>query len=238
MTARADLIHVGADRFRVLPWQGDRGVALVSPIPGDRPPAPDAIRRCIDLLAGRGVREVVTGALASPEMSGFLGAGFEVREQLHLLAHDLRVLPDAPASLRLRRARPADRPAVLAVDAAAFDRFWQLDAAGLADALDATTTSRFRVTSGDPLVGYLITGRAGVRGYLQRLAVAPDRQRRGIGAGLVVDGLRWLRRHRVQQAVVNTQVTNLAALAMYERLGFLRQAEGLSVLTRATGLDG
>ena len=85
------------------------------------------------------------------------------------------------------------------------------------------------------LLGYLITGRAGGRGYLQRLAVHPDAQRRGLGSTLVVDGLRWLRRHRCQQAVVNTQETNASALAMYEHLGFRRQQDGLAVLTRATG---
>jgi len=51
----------------------------------------------------------------------------------------------------------------------------------------------------------------------------------------VIDGLRWLRRHGVQRAVVNTQERNVRALAMYERLGFRRQPEGLSVLTRPTG---
>ncbi len=89
----------------------------------------------------------------------------------------------------------------------------------------------------DP-VGYLVTGRAGARGYLQRLAVDPAQQRLGIGTALVVDGLRWLRRHGVQRAVVNTQESNTGALAMYEHLGFRRQAVGLSVLARPTGLAG
>ena len=51
----------------------------------------------------------------------------------------------------------------------------------------------------------------------------------------MVDGLRWLRRRRVTQTVVNTQLDNAPALALYQRLGFRRQAVGLSVL--ATGLD-
>ena len=233
--AQPDLIHVGTDRFRVLPWQGNGGVALVSPVPGDRPPPADAIRDCIALLAGRGVHQVVTGALTQPELSGFLGAGFEVRERLHLLAHDLRDLPVATSTVRLRRARSSDRPAVLAVDAAAFDDFWRLDQASLDDAVEATASSRFRVAVEPDVIGYLITGRAGTRGYLQRLAVLPGHQRQGLGSQLVIDGLRWLRRHGVQRAVVNTQERNVRALAMYERLGFRRQPEGLSVLTRPTG---
>ena len=233
--AQPDLIHVGGDRFRVLPWHGEGDVALMSPIPGDRLPAPDAIRGCLALLADRGVREVVTGALAHLEVPGFLDAGFAVRERLHLLSHDLHPLPVEPRHIRLRRARPGDRPTVLAVDGAAFDSFWRLDDTSLDDAIGATAASRFRVTAGSPLIGYLITGRSGARGYLQRLAVDPAHQRSGVGSALVIDALRWLRRHGVQRAVVNTQETNAGALAMYERLGFRREAEGLSVLTRPTG---
>jgi ribosomal protein S18 acetylase RimI-like enzyme len=47
---------------------------------------------------------------------------------------------------------------------------------------------------------------------------------------LVIDGLRWLKRWRVEQVVVNTQYENERALDLYERLGFRRQPLGLSVL--------
>ena len=85
---------------------------------------------------------------------------------------------------------------------------------------------------GREIVGYAITGRAGPRGYLQRLAVDPLLQRRGIGAALVRDGLRWLRRWGAREVLVNTQVDNRAALALYEALGFRLQADGLAVLRR------
>jgi ribosomal protein S18 acetylase RimI-like enzyme len=84
-------------------------------------------------------------------------------------------------------------------------------------------------------VGYAVTGRAGRRGFLQRLAVQPDHQRGGLGRALVLDGLRWLRRWRAERAVVNTQLENDAALALYENLGFRREPSGLSVL--GAGLD-
>ena len=85
------------------------------------------------------------------------------------------------------------------------------------------------VTGG--LIGYAITGRSGRRGYIQRLAVHPDCRGVGLGTALVTDGLRWLRRWRVRQAIVNTQFDNGRALALYERLGFARQPLGLSVLS-------
>src|SRR5436190_634893 len=91
----------------------------------------------------------------------------------------------------LVRARDAARTAVLALDHIAFgaDGF---DTAALDAALHATTAVRLRaVGRGSMPQGYAITGAAGRRGYVQRLAVHPDARRRGIGGALLVDGLRW-----------------------------------------------
>ncbi len=231
-------VHPGADRFRVVPWRGRGEVVLIAPVPGAAPPGPEGVRHCVDALARRGVREVVTGALAPAEQPAFLAAGFDVREHLHLLAHDLRDLPVPSRPVRLRRGRRSDRPAVLDVDRLAFEEFWRLDDVGLTDALEATLASRFRIAGDRRPVGYAVTGRAGPRGYLQRLAVRPDHHGRGIAATLVADGLRWLRRHGCESAAVNTQHRNVTALAVYEHLGFRRQPEGLVVLSRTVGPPG
>jgi ribosomal protein S18 acetylase RimI-like enzyme len=228
--SRPDLRRYGADRLRVGPWRGDARVAYVAPAPDAPPPTVEAVRRCLEELAGAGYVEVVTGALAPGEQAAFATAGFEVRERLHLLAHDLADLPEQPPA-PLRRARRMDRPAVLAVDARAFPPFWRLDDGGLNDAIEATPVARFRVSTADhEIVGYAICGRSGRRGYLQRLAVDPDHQGHGLGQALVVDGLRWMRRRGVSRAVVNTQHSNDHALELYERLGFRRQPAGLAVL--------
>lgn len=191
------------------------------------------VRHACDVLHGRGYERALTGALAERERSGFLSAGFEPHEQLHLLAHDLQDLPDAP-NVRLRRGWLPDRDAALAVDSAAFPAFWRLDKAGLREAIDATPVARFRVgTDGGAVVGYTVTGRAGTRGYVQRVAVHPDHAGRGFGRALVLDGLRWLRTRKADQAVVNTQAGNERALDLYQRLGFRLQPSGLLVLAVA-----
>lgn len=232
MGAETDVIRWGAERARTGPWRGDRRVAYLTPVPDAPSPSAGFVRRCCDQLAARGFTRVVTGALAPAEQGGFLAAGFEVEEELHLLAHDLRDLPEATDAERaLRRARSADRPAVLAVDGTAFPPFWRLDDRGLDEALKATPNARFRVAADPEVFGYAVTGRAGRRGFLQRLAVAPERQSAGVGRALVLDGLRWLRRRRVERAVVNTQLRNERALALYEGLGFRREPSGLTVLS-------
>jgi ribosomal protein S18 acetylase RimI-like enzyme len=239
VTSTTTVMESGRERLRVGPWRGDPDTAYLNPVPGAPLPSADFVRRCLRTLTGQGYGRVVTGALSPSEQSSFRAAGFAVTEHLHLLSHDLRSIPDAevPDGL-LRRSSRRDRGEVLALDQLAFDPFWRLDDGGLDEAIAATPHTRFRVAGGDPavVVGYAITGRAGRRGYLQRLAVHPDAQRQGLGTILVADALRWLRRWRADRAMVNTQLANERALALYERVGFRREPSGLSVLAR--DLDG
>jgi ribosomal protein S18 acetylase RimI-like enzyme len=155
-----------------------------------------------------------------------------VRERLHLLAHDLGHLPRPAGSTR--RARRDDRPEILALDASAFDGNWRLDRDGLVEALRATPVTRFRVTtsSATSVSGYAVTGRAGRNGYLQRVAVHPAARNRGFGHTLVSDALWWLRRRATERVLVNTQLDNEPALALYESCGFRRLPVGLCVLGR------
>lgn len=225
-------------RLRIAPWRGDTTTAHLTP--GRGRPTPAAIARALEELAAGPYGAALTAALPVAEQRPFLDAGFEVHERLHLLVRSLDDVPQVgPPPADLRRGRHADRPAVLAVDTAAFPPFWRLGGPDLEDALAATPTSRLRVAvgrgDGRPLTGYAVTGRAGPRGYLQRLAVEPAAQDAGIGAALVVDGLRWLRRWGAKEVLVNTQEGNAAAVRLYERLGFRLQADGLAVLRRALG---
>lgn len=227
---RTVLRTLSGHHLRVAPWQGQPDVALVGPGRASRNLQPVEIVSCVEALAGRGVREAVTPALSPHEAEPFFRAGFRLHENLHLLARPIDGDPP-PVTHRLRRGHPWDRRRVLALDNAAFEQFWQFDSFSLKEARRATPTNRFMVCPGpDGVVGYAVTGRAGGRGYLQRLAVHPDAQGQGIGAALVNDCLWWLRNRGVSLALVNTQERNTRALGLYERLGFVLQREGLLVL--------
>ncbi|MGK2950039.1 MAG: GNAT family N-acetyltransferase [Acidimicrobiales bacterium] len=221
-------------RLRVTPWRGDPAVAHLTPAWGRATSV--SIDRCLTDLERAGYHRALTSALPVTDQAPFLACGFEVHERLRLLRRpiDRSVrLPEPTADLR--RPRSADRPAILAADAAAFPTFWRLDEPGLQEAMAATPSARLRVALAPDqrtVVGYAVTGRAGPRGYLQRLAVHPSAQGRGLGADLVHDGLRWLRRWGASEALVNTQEENAAALRLYRRLGFREQDDGLVVLHR------
>jgi ribosomal protein S18 acetylase RimI-like enzyme len=218
---------------RLGPWRDNPAVAHVV-VGTAAPPTVADVLGCLDRLRAAGYDAALTNALAPPDAAPFVDAGFEVRERLHLLERERGTVPtpgegSVPPT---RRARRADRPAVLEVDDRAFPPFWRMEASGLDDALEATPTARFRVVTGPAtgIVGYAITGRAGRNGYLQRIAVDPTARRRGFARALVLDGLAWLDRHGVSRTLVNTQLDNDAAVSLYESCGFRRLPAGLCVL--------
>lgn len=226
----------GPDRLRIGKWRGRQDVAVLTPWPGV-PAPPASVLRASRELERRGVRQVLTPALRPAEQEPFLELGFEVRERLHLLRHPLDRIPEAP-DVSIRRGWRFDHRAALEVDRLAFSDFWRFDDAALVEARVATPTTRFRVVGRRRLTGFAVTGMAGPLAYLQRLAVHPDRHRRGIGTALVVDSLRWAARHHCDAVLVNTQEHNDVALALYQHLGFRPEAQGLAVLGRRLDATG
>lgn len=216
---------------RVAAWHGRPEVASLA-IRGRATPSTAAVERLLDQLRSAGYSEVVTNALAPGASLPLVDVGFAVRGRLHLLVHDLEVLP--PPSGVTRRAKRTDRDAMLAVDAAGFDEFWRFDDLAFREAVRATPRSHLRTaTLDDDLVGYGLFGRAARDGYVQRLAVSPDAAGNGFGTALLCDGLHWIREHGAVRALVNTQEDNSRALALYLRNGFRQLPVGLCVLGRA-----
>jgi ribosomal protein S18 acetylase RimI-like enzyme len=187
---------------------------------------------------------VRTGALSASATPPFTQLGFVSFQRLALLRLELDrpndrlegALHDSSSGAsrhELRAVRGSRQVATLArIDRAAFVDGWDLDATGILDACQATPQHRVRlaVTANDEPAGYMITGRNGAAGFVQRLAVHPDFEGRGVASSLLVDGLVWLQRRRVDDVLVNTNFDNERALDLYRRFGFEPLEESLSVL--------
>lgn len=225
------MVYVGRDRVQIGPWKASGTVANVIPFPArDRLPL-DAVRKTIVEARELGYSSAYTAALTPNQAETFFDAGFELHEELHLLRRELTgdVTVERGAT---RRARKVDWDEILALDALAFQDFWQFDRIALADAIRATPRYRFQVIKSAPVQGYHVTGLAGMNAYVQRVAVHPNAQGKGYGTALVHDSLRWAWRNGASVAQVNTQISNERAVALYERCGFTFAPHRLLVLHR------
>jgi ribosomal protein S18 acetylase RimI-like enzyme len=216
---------------RVASWHGRPDVASIAFRGTEHSLAP-VIERLLDRLRRAGYREVLTNAVGPATSIELVDGGFVVRGRLHLLEHALETV-DRP-SRRTRRAGRVDREQIVDVDAAAFEEFWHFDELALAEAMRATPHRQTRVTeiTAGEVAGYGLFGRSGMNGYVQRLAVAPAAQGRGLGRALLHDGLGWLREHGATRALVNTQEDNARAVDLYLSAGFTQMPVGLCVLGR------
>lgn len=242
---RARVPYHDPDEFtaRVRPWPDEPDAVQLITVDQSAPP-PEVIRSWLDELRIEGVRRVRTGALGPTMRPAYFECGFAVRQELTLLSHDLTDLRllRVPGALDggpvLRRGRTADLVALALTDRRAFGAMWCMDLQGIVDACAATPNHRLRtVMEGSQVLAYAVTGRAARSAYLQRLAVDPDAQGRGLGRMLTVDALRWARRHRCTTMLVNTHVDNEAALNLYHSVGFVDMPYRLMMLEITLGRD-
>lgn len=88
--------------------------------------------------------------------------------------------------------------------------------------------------AGGCLVGSVMVGHDGHRGWLYYVAADPGRRARGIGRALVGAAEAWLRRRGVRKAQLMVRRSNAGVVAFYRRLGF----EEAEVVVMQHWLDG
>ena len=60
-------------------------------------------------------------------------------------------------------------------------------------------------------------------GYIGMLTVCPSHRKKGIGSSLIVQAITRLRDYGCQTVMLETEITNTKSIALYERLGFIRE---------------
>jgi len=223
----------GTVRARLRPWPREMEVAHLVLTDHTVAPRHTTLRDWTNLIARDGYSTIRTGALSSDAARVFLDHGYVEIQHLALLRLDLddTIIAEPHHRTRALRSFRAFETAAR-IDAQAFDTGWELDASGIRDACTATPSHRIRLalTTTDEPAGYMITGRNGSAGFVQRLAVDPGHEGQGVATSLLLDGLRWLQKHRVRDVLINTRLDNERALHLYRRLGFVDMNENLSVL--------
>ena len=243
--SRAGVIWSGATTARARPWPEvpSRAVLLIGGAHSPTLQLPDTpiLQSWVETLSRWGYDSVRTSPVAPIAATALSAVGFNTSQKLTLLER-----PDAGAvavaqPLRSVRSRfplsrmpaPSVVEAILRIDRAAFGQEWMMDRKTFREALHATRQARIFVSWVDgELSGFVIAGVTDSYGFIQRLAVHPDFQRLGDATSLVQNSLAWIHSRGCRSTVVNTEVSNAAALSIYERNGFVPLDYNLSVMER------
>lgn len=217
-------------------WPNDPIVAHLIFVDHLRPPSAACVDAAVDRARRSGATAIRTSALFPPVAEVLASVGFETIDRLVLLRRELDtsfISDRADLVHRSRSFRAWHIAGAAKVDQDAFGIMWGNDTASLRGIRRATPHNRARlVRSGREIAGFAISGAALDNGYLQRLSVGSAFRRQGIAHELVLDSLQWMYDRGLNAAFVNTGVTNEAALALYDRLGFAAVDDELVIAER------
>lgn len=228
---------------RVRTWPGRSDIAHLVLSDHTIGPSASGLKEWVRTLVAFGFDTIRTGAVSTEVARVFLDGGFRSIQTLALLELDdpqvlAKLKKQRTPMYELRQLRSLRSLQLAAdIDSLAFDPGWDMDAPSIREACLATPHHRIRlaVTAEDQPIGYMVTGRSGSTGFIQRLAVSPEHEGLGVGSALLSDGLGWLVRHRVETILVNTHLDNNRALALYGRWGFRHLDQCLEVLEWTRG---
>ena len=123
--------------------------------------------------------------------------------------------------LDIRAFQAADEVAVIALwEQCGLTRPWNDPRKDIRRKL-ALDPDRFLIClTGDEIVGTIMVGYEGHRGWINYLAVAPDHRRQGHGRALMQEAERRLKASGCPKINLQVRSANQSAIAFYQRLGY------------------
>lgn len=146
-------------------------------------------------------------------------------------------------TMHVRRYRDADFAAVVALwDATGISVPYNDPALDIPRAVASANTALFVGEIDGRIVGTILTGHDGHRGWLYKLAVAPEHRRQGFGRRLVAHAEDWLAGQGVPKVNLMIREHNVAVRDFYVRLGYavaprLVMQKGLDAVHANPGTD-
>lgn len=123
--------------------------------------------------------------------------------------------------MSIRPATPADRERAVALwKAAGLTRPWNDPRADFDLALKIPTSAILLASDGEHLLGSVMVGFDGHRGWVYYLATAPDRRRQGIGQQLMLAAEDWLKALGSPKIQLMVRGDNHIARGFYDAIGY------------------
>jgi len=134
------------------------------------------------------------------------------------------VAETAGLDLTIGHAEDADIPALVTLwERAGLTRPWNDPHADIALARRGPHSTILTGKAGGVLVGSVMVGHDGHRGWVYYLGVGPDHQRQGIGSLLLTAAEDWLRARAVPKLMLMVRPDNTGVRAFYHAEGFIEE---------------
>jgi len=123
--------------------------------------------------------------------------------------------------MQIRAFRASDEAAVIALwERCRLTRPWNDPRKDIARKLTVQPELFLVGVASDAVVGSVMAGYEGHRGWVNYLAVAPERQREGLGRALMQEVEKRLLERGCPKLNVQVRASNAEAMAFYRRLGY------------------
>lgn len=178
----------------------------------------------IPVLAASGVSEVGWLPRSRWPEAWIEALGFRhIDEVVTYVKPDLEIPLDIPDNgrVRVREVRDEDLPRLAAIEEAAFDPLWRHSEESMS--IGRRHALSFHVAAVEErVVGFQYSSDSDVQqaGHLVRLTVDPEAQRMGVGSLLLRAALNSYKQHNLEEASLNTQLSNAPSRRLYEKFGF------------------
>lgn len=121
----------------------------------------------------------------------------------------------------MRQATFKDRATVVALwEAAGLTRPWNDPAKDFDRALVGENAAILIIEDSEQIIGSVMVGEDGHRGWVYYLATHPDHQRQGIGRRLMAAAEEWIMQRNIPKSQLMVRNDNDAALGFYAALGY------------------
>ena len=206
----------------------------------------------VELAAGRYRRELVAALVRSAQRIGcelvvgeaqegdgmaafWAEVGFELVD-LIVEYERIGLVDIVPPTIRLRPYEPDDLRPLIDLERRSFPWLWWNSTAELARYGEAPESEVWVLDdAAGAVAAYVGLTVRGTHGHLDRLAVAPDARRAGVGTALVAQALTRFAAHGVLRVTLTTQHDNVRAQPLYERTGFRLTRHRLTIYGRWLG---